>query len=68
MKSLKMIHNNDSFHPVIYLISIILGYFSLLNYKPMLDFLMVILSIIGLIITIILGIKKLLKKDTLHKE
>lgn len=63
-----MQHGNDTFHPVVYLVSIILGYFSLLNYKPMLDFVMVILSIIGLIITIALGIKKLLKKETLHKE
>ena len=60
--------HQDNLHPVVYLISIILGYFSLLNYKPMLDFIMVILSIIGLIITIALGIKRLFKKDTLHKE
>lgn len=59
--------HSDNFHPVVYLVSIILGYFSLLNYKPMLDFIMVVLSIIGLIITIALGIKKLIRKDNFHK-
>jgi hypothetical protein len=60
-------NHSDNFHPVVYLVSIILGYFSLLNYKPELDFIMVVLSIIGLIITIALGVKKLLQKDNFHK-
>jgi hypothetical protein len=54
-------HNSNNF--LLYILSLLFGITGLLEIKPLLDFIFISLGIIGLIITIIINIKKLINKE-----